>query len=337
MFNFGKFISVFLFITLAMVVLFAFIAKNAIAEIPTIVDAVLDRDANLVVNGSFEDGHPGQVFGPPVWHGAEDTVYWALVDGGIGAHNPANRGELSAYPDNVEMTPPRWIGSGGYRNYAEWVSQYPPIPGFIAVETGPAGSTAPSHGDYSLYFGNAYMSGVSVPQDLIMITPDGEWIFENTSGERVNPDLVPGSNHSQEVRLTQTVNGLCIGATYRLSFTAFGEFAHPAYIEAFATFNEQVADGFFGLEVTGHDTLYLNIPAGYDKDPFGNPSPFGLNSQYTYTVEFIASAETVGITLINWGHWSGGTYLGGTRWVRPPGDSGRNIYQTTDLLNIVAL
>jgi hypothetical protein len=147
------------------------------AETPIIVEApTLDRDANLVINGSFEEGHPGTVAGPSN-SPSEDSVYWALVDGGSGTHNPANRGDLSLYPDNVEMTPPGWTGSGGLANYAEWSSQWPGFPQFNIPPTGPALSTAPSEGEYSLYFGNFYMTSMDIPQDQMTITADGEWIF----------------------------------------------------------------------------------------------------------------------------------------------------------------
>lgn len=307
------------------------------AETPIIVEApTLDRDANLVINGSFEEGHPGTVAGPSN-SPSEDSVYWALVDGGSGTHNPANRGDLSLYPDNVEMTPPGWTGSGGLANYAEWSSQWPGFPQFNIPPTGPALSTAPSEGEYSLYFGNFYMTSMDIPQDQMTITADGEWIFEDETGVRVDPVIFPGQPFSggltaedfrPEVRLSQSVTGLCIGATYRLGFTAFGEFAHPDVAEFLGN---SVADGFFGLEISGYDKLYLNIPGGADRHPLldGSGSPFGPASQHTYTVEFVAPAHTVDMTFINWGHWNGNTRLDGTRYAvtRPAG-----IGQTTEFV-----
>ncbi len=251
----------------------------------------LDRNANLIVNGSFEDGHPGVVaspFGSP----APDSVYWALVAGA--PHNPADRGDLALFPPDVELTPPGWIGSGGTGNYAEWSSLWPGIPASMIGPTGPALSTAPIHGVYSLYFGNFYMTSLNVPQHGIIVMPDGEWIFHDSMGTRVDPMIVPGqpmmslpaAAFRPEVRLSQTVAGICAGEIYRLSFTIFGEFGHP---DVLAVLGPLAADGFFGLEITGYDTLYLNIPSASGLGPSGEPGPFGAASEYTYTIEFAAA------------------------------------------------
>lgn len=292
------------------------------AATPPLVNAPpLNRGANLVTNGSFEEGHPGVVSGP-AGSPSPDSVYWALV--ASGPHNPANRGDLALFPLEVELTPPGWSGSGGTGNYAEWSSQWPGMPQAGIGPTGPAFSTAPFHGRYSVYFGNYYMTSLNVPRNGIFVTPDGEWQFHDSLGARVDPVIVPGqqflttlpaASFRPEVRLAQTVTDLCPRAVYRLSFTVFGEYGHP---EVHAALGPLAADGFFGLRVSGYDLLYLDVPAGTGLGPTGAPSPFGAESEHVYTIEFVALANSVDLTFINWGHFNRRTLLGGTPYSGVP-------------------
>src|SRR3954465_7082025 len=129
--------------------------------------------------------------------------------------------------------PASWVTNGSSLNYAEW--------GNTAVF--PTSSAPLPDGTSGLYFGNGQMAAIS---ETPTFNPDGSVSFISPS-----PTLVP--KYSPPVTLSQTLTGLNPAATYGLSFWASGE---DAATSGFAH------DGFFGLDVTGYNTVYLAAPSG---------------------------------------------------------------------------
>ena len=159
-------------------------------------------------------------------------------------------------------SPSSWVTNGASLNYAEWGDT-------VAFE----GSAPLPDGTSGLYFGNGLMAAIS---ETPTFNGDGSVTFISPT-----PTIVP--KYSPPVTLSQTLTGLSTGATYGLSFWASGEdvatlgFAH---------------DGFFGLDVTGFNTVYLAAPSGV--------STLGTSHVYNFTFTPVSSNTT--ITWTNWGH-----------------------------------
>src|SRR3954464_3699348 len=159
--------------------------------------------------------------------------------------------------------PASWVTNGAALNYAEW--------GNTAVFT-PASAPLPD-GTSGLYFGNGQMAAIS---ETPTFNADGSVTFISPT-----PTIVP--KYSPPVTLSQTLTGLNPAATYGLSFWASGE---DAATSGFAH------DGFFGLDVTGYNTVYLAAPSGL--------STLGQSHIYNFTFTPVSSNTT--ITFTNWGH-----------------------------------
>ena len=135
------------------------------------------------------------------------------------------------------------------------------------------GSAPLPDGTSGLYFGNGLMAAIS---ETPTFHADGSVTFISPT-----PAIIP--KYSPPVTLSQTLTGLNTGATYGLSFWASGE---DAATLAFAH------DGFFGLDVTGYNTVYLAAPSGQS----------GLGTSHVYNFTFTPVSSTTTITFTNWGH-----------------------------------
>lgn len=162
--------------------------------------------------------------------------------------------------------PASWVTGGAGLNYAEWGN---------TATLGTASAPLPD-GTSGLYFGNGLMAAISQTPTF---NPDGSVVFSSP------PTIVP--KYSPPVTLSQTLIGLNTSATYGLSFWVSGEDAATA---AFAN------DGFFGLDVTGYNTVYLAAPSGLS----------GLGQSHVYNFTFQPLNPNTTITFTNWGHPNAG-------------------------------
>jgi hypothetical protein len=162
-------------------------------------------------------------------------------------------------------SPANWVTNGASQNYAEWGDT-------VTFE----GSAPLPDGTSGLYFGNGLMAAIS---ETPTFNADGSVTFISPT-----PTIVP--KYSPPVTLSQTLTGLSTSTTYGLSFWTSGEdvatlgFAH---------------DGFFGLDVTGFNTVYLAAPSGTS----------GLGTSHVYNFTFTPTNSSTTITWTNWGHPSG--------------------------------
>src|SRR6478735_3472689 len=143
--------------------------------------------------------------------------------------------------------PAGWVTNGASLNYAEW--------GNTAVF--PTSSAPLPDGTSGLYFGNGLMAAIS---ETPTFNADGSVTFISST-----PTIVP--KYSPPVTLSQTLTGLNTGTTYGLTFWTSGEDA---------TTNVFTHDGFFGLDVTGYNTVYLAAPSGLS----------GLGTSHVYNFTF---------------------------------------------------
>jgi len=277
----------------ALSVFFVFCSSMvAYAATPTIItDAEpLDRNRNLVVNGSFEESH--------LEDGSDFDGFLPGVDGDGYYYLSTN---TTLTPNAV---PDGWTTSGGgLDTYARWGNNINPLPQFGFPVAGQAWSSTKIHGERSVYLGNFTPAEISeTPQYM----SNGEVAFTSPPTITLRPSYGP-----DPFSISQTVTGLVPGGVYRMSFWVSGEWSNLGY----ATINKTIAgDGIVGVQIEGHDLLYLAIPAGNAPEPVGEPHVFGTDEFHVYTLEFQTTDTDMDISFINWGHLgdTGGT-IGWTR------------------------
>lgn len=162
------------------------------------------------------------------------------------------------------MTLTGWSASGMQNSYAYW--------GHTPVGQVNFSDNLPD-GQEGLYFG-AYIiqSMASMPS----FQANGVVTFSGAPNIVADPLFGP-------VTLSQTLTGLNTSATYLLDFWASGEDASTA----------TWLDGFFGVDLTGENTLYFAAPGGQS----------GLGASQRYYVYFQPTSSTVTLTFTNWGHF----------------------------------
>lgn len=158
--------------------------------------------------------------------------------------------------------PANWTSGGNALNYALWGN---------TAAFGTASALLPD-GTSGLYFGNGLMAAIS---ETPTFNADGSVTFTSS------PTITP--KYSPPVTVSQTLSGLNTSATYGLSFWTSGEDAVG---------NQFAHDGFFGLDVTGYNTVYLAAPSGQ--------SALGQSHVYNFTFTPVNANTT--ITFSNWGH-----------------------------------
>ncbi len=161
-----------------------------------------------------------------------------------------------------------WNATGNVGSYAVWGNDN------IGPNWTIKGSDVLPDGQAGLYFGAFIMQ--SLGQQPTFHT-DGTVTFSG------NPNIVPDPNDGP-VTLSQTLSGLNTSQQYLLDFWASGEDA------SFAVWQ----DGFFGLDITGENTMYFAAPGGQS----------GLGASQRYYILFHPSASTVTLTFTNWGHFT---------------------------------
>ena len=245
------------------------------AQTPTLIpDAPsLDRDMNLVFNGSFEELH---------LTGGFESIFTPSVDGD-GVYYIIDISDREPY-----AIPEGWTTSGGgSMTYASWGNNI--INTFVGnTVMGQAQSDPNINGERTVYMGNSFVESIlEVPEFL----PTGEVVFNS------EPTIVTRPGFDEPVRITQNLTGLIPDGTYRMSFWVSGE--NSVDINFPITRHE----GFFGFELEGYDTMYLVIPPGVALEPPGFPHIFGDDTSHVYTVEFEAVDTDMELTFINWGHF----------------------------------
>lgn len=158
-----------------------------------------------------------------------------------------------------------WSSSGQSQAYARWGYD---TPGQIAS------SGAIPHGENALYFG-AFIQGA--PSIMPNFAANGQVTFAGTPTFSPNPNFGP-------VTLSQTLTGLNTSQDYLLDFWASGELANSAVW----------VDGFFGLDITGENSLYFAAAGGQS----------AIGDSQRYYVVFKPTSSTVTLTFTNWGHYN---------------------------------
>ncbi len=158
-----------------------------------------------------------------------------------------------------------WIASGQAGSYAVWGND-----GFGGTRF----SDLLPHGTNGVYFGAGIMA-------LVIPFP-----VESTSGlvSFTNPPVILPKPTDGPVTLQQTVSGLNPSTTYLLDFWTSGENVGPMGF---------LVDGFFGLNISGEQTLYFAAASG--NGPIGDSQ--------RYQVYFTPTTSTVTFEWINWGHY----------------------------------
>jgi hypothetical protein len=189
-----------------------------------------------------------------------------LVPNGSFEDHPNGGASIYYWATGTSLTPfaqpANWVTNGASQNYAEWGNT-------VAFE----GSAPLPDGTSGLYFGNNLMASIS---ETPTFNADGSVTFISPT-----PTIVP--KFPPPVTLSQTVSGLNVAATYGLTFWVSGE---DAATLGFAH------DGFFGLDVTGYNTVYLAAPSGTS----------GLGTSHVYNFTFTPASANTTITFTNWGH-----------------------------------
>lgn len=192
-----------------------------------------------------------------------------LVTNGSFEADAGTYANLSYWATGTANTPSMsltsWSATGKAQSYAWW--------GFTSP--GELNGSAPiPDGERALYFGALVQAPPSI---MPTFQSDGQVTFAGTPTFSPNPTFGP-------VTLSQTLTGLVTSQTYLLDFWASGENAR------FASW----ADGFFGLDITGENTLYFAAAGGQS----------GIGSSQRYYVAFQPTSSSVTLTFTNWGHFS---------------------------------
>ena len=265
--------------------------QNTLKVIPGGGAGVLDRSANLITNGSFENGRPADF--------TKSIEYWIdLNDRLLGTGTDAGN-YLWAQPGDPNYAPvPGWTVSGSASNYAQWFNR-----GFLGSllpsDADPATYVRdPVLGEYAirsdfvpdgtsgLYFGNFYLPDLGT--DVLGLSSDGVYSFSTV------PSPTYTAGYEGGVSLSQTVTGLTVGETYQMSFWVGGEYA--ATREASGSVH---ADGLFRVNLEAHDPMWLAIPSGVSSH-----SIFSGGS-WTYLLEFTATDTEMDLEFFNAGHPQG--------------------------------
>ena len=255
---------------------------TAVAETPVVISDAepLDRDRNLVVNGSFEEPH--------LENGSDFDGFLPGIDGdGYYFLSPITVNMPIAVPDG-------WTASGGgTKTYARWGNNINALPDANLPVAGQAWSSTQIHGERSVYLGNFTPEEISETPEYM---PDGEVVFTSPPTITLRPEYGP-----DPFSISQTVSGLVPQETYRMSFWVSGEWSN----EGFSSSPNGITagDGMMGVQLEGYDLLYLAIPAGNSAEPVGAPHVFGDDEFHVYTLEFVAKDTEMDISFINWGHF----------------------------------
>lgn len=221
----------------------------------------LSIQAHAIINSvSSGDVTLGNHFGNLITNGSFEA------DNGFAANG-------SYWATGTTLTPTMsltgWTASGVSQSYARWGSDF----GGILQ-----GSAPIPHGASALYFGGGIGVGVSPFPTINPVT--GITTFSSAPTITPKPTTAP-------VTLSQTLTGLSTSTQYRLDFWASGEHANTGVFQQL---------GFFGLDITGENTLYFASPTGN--------GPLGQSQRYY--VYFTPSSSTVSLTFTNWGHFFNG-------------------------------
>ncbi|MGB2692970.1 MAG: IPTL-CTERM sorting domain-containing protein [Thermodesulfobacteriota bacterium] len=252
------------------------------AETPTIVtDAEpLNRNRNLVINGSFEEPH--------LDNGSTFDGFLPGVDGD---------GYYFLSPITVEIPiaqPDGWTTSGGgMLTYARWGNNINALPSAGLPVAGQAWSSTEIHGERSVYLGNFTPQEVSETPEYM---PNGEVVFSSPPTITLRPEYGPNP-----FGISQNVTGLVPGGIYRISFWVSGEWSNLGF--ASSPNGATAGDGIVGVKIESYDLLYLAIPAGNSAEPVGAPHVFGTEEFHVYTLEFEATDTDMDISFLNWGHF----------------------------------
>ena len=266
------------------IIVFFCFSLIANAQPPTIIEDAppLQRNRNIVFNGSFEEPHldGGNDFNGFL-PGIDGDAYYSL--------SPITVTTPIAQPDGWTLS------GGGTETYGRWGNNINSITNFGVTlpVAGQAWSSTEIHGERSIYLGNETPLEISEEPTFM---PNGEVVFTSPPVITLKPEYGP-----DPFAISQNVTGLVPGGVYRMSFWVSGEWSH----EGFATsdFGGTAGDGIAGVQVEGYDLLYLAIPAGYSNEPPGAPHVFGTDESHTYTLEFVATDTEMEISFLNWGHF----------------------------------
>jgi hypothetical protein len=234
----------------------------------------LNRGANLVANGSFETGGPST--------GNQVSLFWT---------RPCNNPNL----------PSSWTADGDQSSYGFWgfykgsdAAQYNQQLNSVTCDNtlqtvfDTDMLTAAGDGDNLMYFGN-YNVTINGPAPA----------YNTITGEYIPRTQVPTAaaaigwtNYGQggailkPVTLSQTVNALTVGNYYELEFWVTGE-------------NEIGPGGIFQLEIGGKK-FWLTTPGPED------PNGYGFGTSERYHLMFQATAVSMPLVFINYGHFGKG-------------------------------
>lgn len=172
-------------------------------------------------------------------------------------------------PTVANYSIPSWLATGDPQSYGVWGPFFGDPPG-------------PADGQYEVYFGNY----LTTPTSSYSINPNGTIDF-TTPPAFVN--FSPLINNP--VTLSQAVENLDVGAHYWLDFYTTGEFEEGPF----------GLPGLFGLQISGESLIYLRTA---EQNPNSN---FGRSERYQ--IEFTASASSVTLQWLNWGHVCAGSIL----------------------------
>jgi uncharacterized repeat protein (TIGR01451 family) len=207
---------------------------------------------NLVVNGDFED-FGGQVLGGGWGPGSATNIHAVSPFSVPGAYFPASVPTGSI---------PGWQTVGG--NAYSYVIQVKAAPAVVAG--------APSQGGPAYVYPGTNASRSNQP--LPTADASGRYVFPTPL------TATTYSNQNPPVSIEQALS-TTIGQRYRLTFWTSQEEAGSNYGSL---------PGYQGLDITGYNREYLEVPGG--------AAP---NGRY-YTIEFVALAAQTTVRLVNWGH-----------------------------------
>lgn len=165
--------------------------------------------------------------------------------------------------NNPTMSLTGWQASGLQDSYAVWGN----------TGTNLYNSGVIPDGENALYFGAQIMLPLNT---MPIFATDGQVSWAQAPNITPKPGFGP-------VTLSQTLTGLNTSQSYLLDFWASGENANQAVW----------ADGFFGLDITGENQIFLAAPGGTT----------GLGNSQRYYVVFQPTGSTITIQFTNWGHY----------------------------------
>lgn len=217
---------------------------------------------NLILNGDFSFMANGSDANPPIVNGYDFAM-------GVLTQENGNDG-----PQYVAMA--SWTTSGGgIQTYASWGGDT-----MIKYTTGwdPTAKDAGAS-ESGVYFGNAYwMCKSGCP-----ITFDGNG-YATKTGVSFDSGDTPANfgTTATPVTVSQTVQGLTVGHTYRLQFFCGGEGVDNDGN------GKWTAPGVAAIDVSGFDRVFFEVP-------YTKPA-------YYRTIDFEAKSTSHTISFLSWGH-----------------------------------